>query len=101
MTDPNCLGTVRKRLAERFDVAFILTNWVTTGDTIATATGKVYSGTTDMSSTMVGTVADDNAATVTVELLAAGTAGQTYTLIVTAITTNGDIWQPWVYLVVS
>lgn len=99
-SDPTYLGVCYKRIAEHFDIAFDAGDWLETGDTVASAVVKCYSGATDVSVTYIGTVTDDNDETVTVELLAAGTAG-TYIIVATITTTNADVWEPWIHLQVT
>ena len=100
-TNPNLIGTLHagKGISdtEEFDVSIDFSNWLTTSDTISSGTVKCYEGTTDMSTTMIGTVTDDNDDEVSFVFKAAGgTAGKMYRIEVAAITSGSDTFLAYI-----
>ena len=98
--DPCLLGTLYKDSSETYHPSVDFSAWLATNDTISSATVTCKQGATDNSSTMVASVTDDNDDEVTWELKA-GTAGQMYSIEVTATTANADVWVAKLNLVVN
>jgi hypothetical protein len=98
--NPNVVGTLYKHPSETFDVSVDFSNWLTTGDTVASGTVTCYQGTTDVSSTLIGNVTDDDDDEVAF-VLKAGTAGACYLITVTAATAQSDVWVAEIYLIVN
>lgn len=98
--NPNIVATVYKTVAEVFSRSIDFSNWMASGDSISSHDVGCYQGTTDYTSTMIGTTSDDSDSTVTVELKA-GTAGEQYLVVVEATTTQGDVWVALITLIVN
>jgi hypothetical protein len=99
MTNPNLIGTLYKVHDEVFQVSVDFSSWLD-ADTISTSAVKCYYGSTDTSTTMIASVADDDDDHVTFTVRA-GTSGQTYLIEATVTTAGGDTWLAQLNLVVN
>jgi len=97
--DPNLVTVVAKRVREDFDYALDMTPWLSAGDTVASAAATCYLGAVDHSGTMIGAVS--NTTTTVTFQVKAGTAGNTYVVAVQVTTTAGDVFEPYLELIVN
>ena len=91
-SNPNALGAIYTAPTETFSASVDFSSWLTTNDTIASGAVTCHQDTTDVSSTMIGTVTDDNDDQVSFVIKAAGTSGTSYLITVTATTAAADVW---------
>lgn len=100
MRNPNLVAAHYKLAAEDYAVSLDFAPWLSTGDTVATHTVTCYAGTTNMTSTMIGTTTDDDVSKV-VFRVKGGTAGTQYLITVTATTAQADVFVGLVNLIVN